>query len=92
MGPTKPVCIHDEPMTVTDCESILVTITTSDAVKAYHMVQDAFAEKRRKLEVHRSHRVCFIRLSLQKSLERLEIAEQKIREVMENIPGFPKPS
>lgn len=92
MGPTKPVCIHDEPMTVTECESILVKIPTSDAVKAYRMVQAAFAEKRRQLEVHRSHRVCFIRLSLQKSLERLEIAEQKIRELMENIPGFPKPS
>lgn len=92
--PSKPVyiCAHDEPMTVADCESILVKIPTNDAVKAYRMVQDAFAEKRRRLEKHRSHKVCFVRLSLQKSLERLDMAEKKIREVMENIPGFPKPS
>ncbi|GAB7331191.1 hypothetical protein MBLNU13_g02661t1 [Cladosporium sp. NU13] len=92
MGHTLPVCVRDELMTVAECESILVKIPTSDAVKAYRMFQDAFAEKRRRLEKHRSHRVCFIRLSLQKSLERLEIAERKIRELMENIPGFPKPS
>lgn len=72
MRPTKPVnlCIHDEPMTVAECESILIRIPTSDSVKAYRVVEEAFAEKRRRLEMHRSHRVCFIRLGLQKSLER----------------------
>ena len=86
------ICVRDEPMSVAECESIFIEIPTSDAVKAYRMVQDAFAEKRRKLETHRSHRVCFIRLGLQVSLERLQIAEKKIRELMENVPGFPKPS
>jgi hypothetical protein len=86
------ICVRDEPMSVAECESIFIEIPTSDAVKAYRMVQDAFAEKRRKLETHRSHRVCFIRLGLQKSLERLQIAEKKIRELMENVPGVPKPS
>jgi len=91
---SKPlhICAHDEPMTMTDCESILVEILTSDAVKAYRAVQDAFAEKRRRLEVHRSHRVCFVRLSLKVGLERLEMAEKEIHEVLENLPGFPKPS
>ena len=79
-------------MTVAKCESIFVKIPTSNAVKAYRTLQDAFAEKRMRLEKHRSHRVCSIRLSLQKSLERLEIAEKKICELMENIPRFPKPS
>jgi len=91
-GPVQFICNRDQPMTVADCESLLVKIPTSDAVKAYGMVQDAFAEKRRDLEKHRSHRVCFIRLGLDKSLQRLEIAEKKIREVMQNLPGFPKPS
>jgi hypothetical protein len=86
------ICKLDEPTMVADCESILVKIPTSDTVKAYRMVREAFAEKRRRLEKHRSHRVCFVHLGLRKSLERLEIAEQKIREVMENLPGFPKPS
>jgi hypothetical protein len=93
--PPKPVhhiCKLDEPMTVADCESVLVKIPTSDAVKAYRMVREAFAEKRRSLEKHRSHRMCFVRLSLQKSLGRLNMAEKKICEVMENLPGFPKPS
>ena len=57
--PTKPVCIIEEPMTVAELESILVKIPTSDAVKAYRVVQNAFAEKRKRLEKHRSHRVCF---------------------------------
>jgi hypothetical protein len=92
--PSEPgyVCIRDQPMTVADCESILVKISTSDAVEAYRLVKHAFAEKRRELEAHRAHRVCFIRLSLGLALARLEIAEKRMRVVLEHMPGFPGPS
>jgi len=86
------VCVRDQPMTVADCESILVRIPTSDAVEAYSLVKHAFAEKRRELEAHRAHRVCFIRLGLDLTLARLEIAEKRMRVVLEHMPGFPGPS
>jgi len=86
------VCVRDEPMTVTDCESILVRIPTSDATEAYRVVKRAFAEKRRRFEKHRSHRVCFVRLGLKVALERLEAAEKITMEAMEHLPGFPGPS
>jgi hypothetical protein len=91
--PSEPVyvCVRDKPMSVADCESILVKIPTSDAVEAYRLVEREFAEKRRRLEAHRSHKVCFIRLGLDLALERLKIAEKRIRVVLEHMPNFPGP-
>lgn len=82
------VCGRDEPMTVGECKSILIKILTSSAKKACQVVRHAFAEKRERLEKHRSHRVCFIRLGLKTSLERLAIVEKKTQELMEHLPAW----
>jgi hypothetical protein len=82
------VCNRDEPMTAVEFESILIKIPTSDAKKACQVVKRAFADKRERLEKHRSHRVCFIRLGLNKALERLAIVERKTQELMEHLPAW----
>lgn len=84
------VCDQDEPMTPAECENIRIKIPTSDAVRAHRLVAEEVADKRRRLEAHSSHRMCFIRLDLGKALERLKIAEKKTLGMMEHLPGFPK--
>ena len=46
-----------------DCEHMVVKFSARDVVKARRQVAEAFAEKRRQLEVHRAHKICFIRIS-----------------------------
>jgi hypothetical protein len=82
------VCTRDEPMTAVEFERILIKIPTSDAKKACQVVKRAFADKREKLEKHRSHRMCVVRLKLNKALERLAIVERKTQELMEHLPAW----
>lgn len=89
LGYFNPLCVHGEPMNVHECEAILIKIPTDDAIRAFKVVKRLFAERRRRFEVHRGHRVCFIRPGLKKSFELLAVAERKVQELMEILPYSP---
>ena len=80
------VCVKDDPMMVHECEALHIRIPLGDATRASKAVKSAFAQRRMRLEVHLSHRMCFIRPGVKRSLERLAFAEKKSLEVMEHLP------
>lgn len=80
------VCARDETMTPQDCEQMVVKFSARDVVKVSKAVNEAFAETRRQLEVHRPHRVCFIRLSgVDNALQGLATAENMIHDVFDYL-------
>lgn len=85
-GSHNLVCCKDDPMMVHECEALHVKIPTKDATCASKVVKYAFAQRRKRLEVHLNHRMCFIRPGVGKSLARLADAEKKLQEVMEHLP------
>lgn len=89
LGTFKYLCVHGEPMNVHECEAILIKLPTDDAIRAFKVVKRLFAERRRKFEVHRRHRTCFIRPGLKKSFDRLAIAERYVQGLMEILPYSP---
>jgi len=78
------VCSRDEPMDSRACEQMLVKVSLLDKTRAQKAVDDAFAEKRRQFEVHRTHRVCFVRASgIDKgALEALAVAHRKMNDMV----------
>lgn len=84
--PWNPVCARDKPMNPQDCEQMLVKFSARNTVKAHKQVAEAFAEKRRQLEVRRSHRMCQIRVSgIDKSFAALAIAENMVNEMIGHL-------
>jgi hypothetical protein len=78
------VCSRDEPMDSRACEQMLVKVSLLDKTRAQKAVDDAFAEKRRQFEVHRTHLVCFVRASgIDKgALEALAVAHPKMNDMV----------
>jgi hypothetical protein len=78
------VCSRDEPMDSRACEQMLVKVSLLDKTGAHKAVDDAFAEKRRQFEVHRTHLVCFVRASgIDKAaLEALAVAHRKMNDMV----------
>jgi hypothetical protein len=80
------VCSRDEPMNSQDCEHMVVKFSARDVVKARRQVAEAFAEKRRQLEVHRAHKICFIRTSgLDTALAALATAEGMVNAMIGHL-------
>jgi len=75
------VCQHGEPMTSQECEHVVFKITATDKVQAQKMVDEVFAEKSRQLEAHRAHKVCFMRLGVDKALASLTTARDMMTEM-----------
>jgi hypothetical protein len=85
-GPWGPACALDKTMTEQDCEQMVVKFSAANAAKAHKQVAEAFAEKRRQLEVHRSHSICFIRLSnIDNALAALAKAENMVNAMVGHL-------
>jgi hypothetical protein len=82
----KPVCARDKTMTEQECEQMVVKFSARNAAKARGQVAEAFTKKRCQLEVHRSHRICFIRTSgIDKALAALGTAENMVNTMIGHL-------
>lgn len=85
-GPWGPACALDKTMTEQDCEQMVVRFSAANAAKAHKQVAEAFTKKRRLLEVHRAHRICFIRLSnIDNALAALARAENMVNAMVGHL-------
>lgn len=80
------ICKRDKAMTEEETQSITVTFPADDPVEARRKIMKAFEERRETFEAHRGHKVCFIRLYLDKSLSRLAMVEKEVLRMVQYLP------
>lgn len=73
-------------MTEDETQSMMVTFPADDPVEARREIIKAFEKRRETFEVHRGHRVCFVRLYLDKSLSRLAMVEKEVLRMVQYLP------
>jgi hypothetical protein len=76
-------CPRDSPMGSQAGEKMLVKVSLLDKTRAQKVVDEAFAEKRRLFEAHRTHKYCTVRArGIDKALESLTVAHGRMNEMV----------
>jgi hypothetical protein len=69
-------------MSSQECEQIVFKIPADDKIKAQKIIDEVFAAKCGQFEAHRAHRVCFIRLGIDETLQNLVDARDMMTEMV----------
>ncbi|KAM0722379.1 hypothetical protein Q7P37_001820 [Cladosporium fusiforme] len=83
---TDYICKRDTAITTKTSELLEVIVPADDPVKARRIVIGTFEAKRQLFEAHRGHKLCFVRLNIDKTLERLAISEKKMLDMVCHLP------
>jgi len=82
-GSVSTVCPHDDPMTIQALEQGVIKLSASDKTKSQNAADQAFARKRRHFEAHRTHKVCFVKVGIDKALDSLANAQDHINAMIQ---------
>jgi hypothetical protein len=81
-GLQSKVCPQGDPMSSQECEQVVFKIPADDKIKAQKIIDEVFAAKCGQFEAHRAHRVCFIRLGIDETLQNLVDARDMMTEMV----------
>lgn len=86
-GQTGYICKRDAVMTEETSQVLMVSMPADDPDKARSAIKTAFDGRRESFEAHRGHRVCFVRLYVNRALSRLAIAENMLLTMVSHLPS-----
>lgn len=89
-GRDRHICKRDAPVSGDDCGFIKLALPIGDRAAASKIVDDIYHGKINALSWHRHHRMCTVRIELDKILEGLEDAHRLMLEILGRVYREPE--
>lgn len=88
-GRDRYICQRDVPLSGDGCGSIKLIFPINDHSAALKIVDDVYKKKLRALEYHRVHRMCTVRIELDKIVKGLEKAHEMMLDLVDRVYKLP---
>jgi len=84
-GRDRYICQRDVPLSGDGCSSIKLVFPISDHTAALKAVDEVYHKKLEALERHRTHRMCTVRIELDKIVDGLEKAREMMLDLVDRV-------